>query len=584
MSIVRGNTRAFMRHFVTEFQTLFDSVENYSGGDVITLLKEGFSYKVADTDAEDYHLTTKNGTRLYCVRPEGGFSLAQWGVKPGDASWTETAQAAIDRLLDSGESFVRIPAGHFIFSQLRLFNSSGSSRAQRGKFKIVGAGNMSHSDIYNGESVGDFYGTLIEIQGGDPAESGIVLASGDGKQRRGQIEDLTIIYGGTGYAIDARYIPFLEMRNVSVRITNEDGKAINIEDSWGGVLDRCIMRPDKSIVSKAHGVRFGSTLFAGNWKMRDCVVDYFDVNIWFDGGANFANVIIENSWFQKFRRHGILCEAPLWNLVLRDEYMETSGSLFDDPAGAASDAYIKIDSSGKVANFEIDGGFFLGGTTSEAWVTEPLIDLTNVKQAKFSRIKYLRPYAPLVNLNSDCILKIDGIDVTHDGADNLPVGPLFMITAMSGFHPKIELNRATISDTSKLAWVDENEIATSQNDCVGMHPRGGFSRGLVPVTIGLGSNFTWSTSVVRPLAIKVNASAGAAGTVPVAVKLLPASGETAGSEYIVFNGADSTQDVLLRNGQNSTNMASVRPGECAKCYADPASNQWMILISTIQVG
>lgn len=557
---------------------LLASEDVYPEGTYVRTKKEGFSYLVAAAAATDHHVTNAGGTKFYCQRPAGGFDLTQWGVVPDDVTTTATAQAAIDALLETGEQFARLPAGNFIFSQIRLFNSSGGDRAQRGKFTLRGAGSLGHTEVRDGTANGDFYGTRIEIQGDDAADDGILLASGDTTQRRCGLEDLTVIYGGTGYAIDARYVPFLELRNVSVRITAAGSKAINIEDCWGGLLDRFIAIVDKDITSTVHGLRFSATLFSGNFKIRDSIVDRFDNSIWIEGANSFANFVLENTLMQKFQSYGLLCEAPIQNLVLRDEYME---------ANTAPPNYVKISpASGNVVNFEVDGGLFLGGVTASSWITGPVIDLENVKQAKLSRVRFLNPWGPLVHLRDDCVLCLDGVDASHAGASNLPTGPTYMITAASGFYPKVEMRRSTITDNAKLAWADETAIALSRLDGHGLNPRAGFSRGLLPVTIGLGSAFSISTETVRPMSVLVSATAGAAGAAPVAVRLLPATSSSVepGTETIVFNSASSTQDVLIRNGPDNTTIATVQPGEVATCYADPDNDQWIVSVSTFSVG
>lgn len=563
------------RKFARDFAALDASSETFAAGDIVTLRKEGFAYEVLDPISTNQHLTTTAGVKLKCLRPRDGYSLMQWGVQPDDVTTTAKAQAAIDALLEMGERFARLPAGNFTFTQLRLYNAAGSTRAQKGKFKLIGAGAMSLPDVYYGTDDGAFFGTRITIEPAVASDDGILLASGDTLQRAGGLEDLTLIYGGTGYAIDARFVPFLELRNVSVRITDAAGAALNVEDCWGGVLDKFQAAADEGLVSTARGVRFSATLFAGNLKIRDSVIENFDINLWFDGGQAFANVIIENTWFQKFGTNGLLCESPIWNLVLRDEYMESD---------SVSTGYIVIDSAGAVSNFEMDGGFFLGGSSAAAWTTSPLIDLKNVRQAKLSRIKVYRPWSPLVHLHDACMLTIDGVDIQHDAVENLPTGPTYMITAEAGFYPKVLLSRSWITSTSKLEWADETEIALSRIDGDGMHPRGAFSRGLVPVTIGLGAAWTWATTTVRPGSIIVSATEGAAGAAPVAVRTLPATGEEEGAEYLIFNSAASTQDVLIRNAQDATNIATVQPGEVARCFADPVNDQWIIVVSTFVVG
>lgn len=570
---------------IRQFQTIdaleLDAVLSYSGGSAVIageqihVLAGPWSYTVADAGATDHHLTTAGGVKLYCNRPDGGFCLTQWNVKPDDVASTARAQAAIDALLETSEQFVRLPAGNFIFTQLRLYNSSGSTRAQKGKFRLIGAGNLAFSDAYLGEAEGDFYGTRITIQGAFPIDDGIILADGSGQQRNTGLENLTVIYGGEGYAIRSVYAPFVDLRDVTVRITAAEGNGIQLEDCWGGVLDRVFLATDSAIVPLGHGLNFSETVFAGSFKIRDAIIDNWNTCVLIDGAGQFTNLLFENVWLQKFETFGLRCLAPIWNMVLRDVYMESDRT---------PSVYIKLDGASVIRNFEIDGGFLLGGDTVTAWPVGPLIEFNNVNQARLARLVVMRPWTPVAHLYSACDLTIDGLDVYHDATANLPTGPLYLFTASDGFYPKIEMNRAQKTTTSKMEWTDTEQIALSSLDGNSAKLRNQISRGLKMITIAQAAAYTWATEKVRPNSIWVTAIEGTPGAFDVAARLLPANTLEPGTELVVFNSAGSTQDCLIRNGQGSTNIATVQPGQVAHCYAEPGTDQWIVTVSTFSIG
>jgi hypothetical protein len=541
----------------------------------------------ADAPASNDLLTTAGGIKVRVLPTANGYDCLAWGVEVNNAASTARMQQAIDFILDTGLEELLAPAGHYVFTKLRLFQTSGGARKQRGKMSVRGQGRLGITETFRGTRVNPFYGTIIEITNPTASEDGLILASGNGLQRQIELENLSIIYNGTGYAIDARYIPEVKLRDVAVRITHAQGKVANVQDAWGAIFERCICAVDMDVVSTVAGFRYSATLFAGNLIFRDCVIDHFNDNVWLDGGTNFTNLVLQNTWLQKFRRHALLCQSPIWNLTLQDFYSETEAGLGTTAAntGLAASNHIKIDpASGSVVNFNVNGWYILAGDQTKSFHDDAIIDLRNCNQAVLNNVKVFRPWTPLVNLRSDCRLTIDGVDVQHDAVANLPTGPLSMITAASGFFPRVELNRSTMSASSKLRWFDPALVAVSQNDGHGAHLRSAFSLGLKPVTIGTGAAYTWSTEQARPLAIAVSATGGAAGTAPVAVRLLPASTLREGEQYIVINLPTSTQNALIRNDQNNTNIATVQPGQMAIGYADPVNNKWIVAVSNYSYG
>ncbi len=130
MSIIRGNTEKFTRRFVADLPTLLSSVETYIEGDTITLLKEGFTYEVAASEAADHHLSTACGTRLRVpAQPGRRPTLEQFGVKGDGSDETEAVQAAIDyihanRLGELGVGELTIKCNVVMKSDVRIVGTS----------------------------------------------------------------------------------------------------------------------------------------------------------------------------------------------------------------------------------------------------------------------------------------------------------------------------------------------------------------------------------------------------------------------------------------------------------------------------
>ncbi len=542
----------------------------------------GHRFAVVEDAPTGYHLETAGGVKLVVLEGANGYDLTAFGVVPSIADdQSAIAQAAIDALLELDAAGAYLPTGEYNLPGLRLYNEAGGDRAQRGKFRLRGAGNMGLDFAYRGTTdIGDIYGTVVDVTGADPADPGLSMAdSTDTDNRRGRLEGLTLVYGGTGYAIEADYCPFSEIEDVTVRCTSAGGGALSVKNSWGLVCKRFIAAADINLESAAVGVRYEPTLFAGNIVFDSCIVDHFQDCFELGGSANFANITFENTWPQKFLRYGVHVTAPLWGLFFNECYMESAGDIDDNP-GEYSEAYVKIDPSSPLRNLSVNGLFCTSGTQTEAWSDGAAVfDLENVQQAAIRDATYFRPWIPLVHIRSqDTMVELDGVSILHDNGGALP-GPVSMVTGEPGVEGKVTINRGHINNETVFSWVDATIGAFGRHDHV-TAPLALALGAPLPVTITHAAPFSWGAAQPKPISVLVTSNGGGDG----AVQLPALSGLASGDVRYVYVDAASTHGAILRNHSNSSIGLTVTAGQVARCVADPANDQWLVTAQDFVAG
>lgn len=498
------------------------------------------------------------------VRQYGGHPRADWfGALPGNSAAANTTalQGAVDYLLNTDADTLRIPSGKYDYTTLNCLDSGGTARAVRGKIRIVGDGQLSLSDTFG--STTQEYATILNCTSTD-GTNGIVMSDGTTTSRRVIVEGVTVIYGGTGYAISCDYCPEAAVRDVSIRITSATGKAMFVQDAWYFLGERIVAMCDTGVTSTVAGVTFDATLFAGNVKFSDCIFNNFNDCFYIAPSANFTNVILDNCGPQKFHRYGVFCEGPIWNLVLRDLYSET---------GSGTNCVKIAPTSGTVANFRIDGGFFLGGTNTTAWLTGAAVDLANVGQYEMRGIKYRRPWTALVNHGSGVARgSIDGVNVTHDGTANLPAGPLYMLTGTMAKDGTVSLSNKEMTSSSKLDWFDDATHRVAQHDGIATIPNT-FSLGAIEEQALNVGNYDWNAADPRATVLLATVTGGGVS----AVKLPALSGLKKSNVRIIVSAPSSTQGLVVRTHANTNVGYTISAGEAAICIADPDNSKWMVL-------
>lgn len=526
-------------------------------------------YEVAAAAATDHHVTTAGGVKLYVLPGVNGYNLGAWGIAENDISETSKFQAAIDALLELDVAEAYMPAGHYVFDQIRLYNSGGGTRAARNMFKLRGAGQLSQLNTYRGETINDFYGTILDIQPTTASDNGILLAENDTLQRSGMMEDISVIYDGTGYALDMRYMPHHRMRNVSIRITNVAGNGVDVRDSWGGLWERVYIITDVSLVGTGVGMEWRAALFAGNFELNNCQIDGFSDAFYANAGTNFANLIFKNTWFQKFQRYGFYCTSPLWNITFENCYVESAGNT-DNVASEYADSYFKIaPASGSVINVRARGLYVITGTASAQWSDGAVFDLEDVENIELRQIRYYRPWQPLLHMRSEMDVEMAHISVSHDAPANLS-GLVNMITQAGSFRSNITLSTKSITSHANLAWYDDTVMNV-----------GSLEYALVPGQFALGlrhdesvsaTAFNWHATDPQQIIANVTATGGGDG----AIRLPGFSTVLDGDVRIVICDSTSTRGLILRDSANADLGYTLEAGQAALCIADTVNSAWTV--------
>lgn len=474
----------------------------------------------------------------------------------GNGATDDTAalQAAIDATLQSDHKTLFVPAGKYNFTTVRLYLDDVDTRPDDGKIRLLGDGSFTRQTTYIGDDA--VYGTIFNCTSTDGTHGIVVNDRGAADWSLGvQLEQLSVIYGGTGYGVYVDYCPSFSMDNCAIRNTVAASSALFIKNVWNTWIRNSNFNCDDEITSTANGVDFNMSLFAGQTRFETCIIDNYNNNITLSG-VNYTNFVFEQCTIQKFVNNGIYIDAPVWNFTVRDCYMESNTGV----------SAIVSSASSYETNFTIDGLFILGGSTTAAWLTGPVIDLNAVRNYKISRVRFFRSWTTLLNLGSGVVQgTVDTISVQHDNVSALPTGPLYMFTADSAHQFNISgYDQPTVS--TKIEMLD---YATHANGA----PTNSYSAALnKPVFASLSaSTYNINAATIKPMVVVVTASSGGAS----AVNLPALTSINRGDVRYVFNQAASTQSVNIRT-HSGTTIHNILVGEAAMCIADPDNSKWLV--------
>ncbi len=543
----------------------------------------GHRYAVAEDAPTGYHLETAGGVKLIVIEgPSGWFDLTAWGVVPNIADdQSAIAQAAIDAILETRSMTGFLPSGWYHLPNLRLYNEAGSARAQRGKFRLRGTGKMDLDWAHRGEDgIGLAAGTVVDVTGTDLTVPGVSLSNGnDTDNRYGQLSDLSLVYGGTDFAVEMLYCPMSALENVTIRNTHAEGGALNARDVWGAELRGVNASAAEGVVSTASGFRHESSVFAGSLRFENCKVDRYRDCFEFAGTTNFSNVIFDNTWFQKFQRHALYATAPIWGVTINGGYMESAGNSASVPGEYAKE-FVKIDAASPLRNLSVYGVFLTSGTRNDPWSDGVgVFDLANVQQAAIRDVTYFRPWVPLVHIRSqDTMVELDGVSIYHDNGGALP-GPVSMVTGEPGVEGKVTINRGHINNDTVFNWVDANIGTFGRHDHV-TAPLALALGAPLSATITHAAPFNWGATQPKPISVFILSNGAADG----AVQLPSLSGVVAGDVRYVYVDGASTFGAILRNHSGSNIGLTVTAGQVATCVADPVNNRWLVTAQAFVAG
>jgi hypothetical protein len=487
---------------------------------------------------------------------------ALWaGVKLGGTDSTIPLQAWIDFVLSTYTQTALAPAGKYTFTTLDFTDSSGGSRATRGKIRLLGEGQLARADVFGQHT--DEYGTIFESSL-TTSENAFTFGNASIASAI-QLENLTVVYGGTGYAVHIDFCPEFEMTKTSIRCTANGSKALFLQDVWHGVLTRCIIMPDISLTSTVAGVTFDASTFAGSLKFENCIIDKFNDCVHLLPSTNFVNITFDNTSIQKYLRYGLFVEGPVWNLALNNCYMETFETAAISPIKIAP-------TTANVNNFIVDGLFVLGGTigASGGFITGPAIDLADVTTYSIKNVKYFRPWTPFLNVDANSHGVVSGINIQHDDVANLPTGPLYLFTGDA--NTEFSISNIDMSVSSKLVLFDPAADRVSQFDDQ-YTTNNAMSNGAIAFAAVSATAYDMANASPRPMVAIVTATGGGNGAIR-----LPRANTIKDSDIrYIMNDPASTQTVLIRNGSLNNTIYTLAVGDAAICLADNINDKWLII-------
>lgn len=484
----------------------------------------------------------------------------QFGANPSqtDADNTLALQAAINYTLLSPNFTLYIPAGTYGFTTLTTYDSvSVDERAKRGKIRIIGDGNFTGNDVFNYAYPSDNYGTVLVSS--ETSNNVIVASNNDTAVRYTSLEDFTLISVSSGYGIQAEYCPEFRMERVSVRVNNVLGSGALIKDAWFGNMHQCIIDLDSGLTpTSGAGVEFGSTLFAGLFTVSETHIDNFYDCVWFNGGANWANYMFRDSALQKFHRYGCNIETSLWNIGFRNHYTESGQGVSGIYANKAT---------GDIKSLSIDGLFCLGGSSTVAWLSGPMLDFQTVSNYSIKNVMYFRPYHAFLNCDNNTGGVKGTVENYSTKSDSGTVGAFFHFTG--DVIPSISSYNI---DTPAVADLVDPGAGYAQSFD---------SNGLVATNQSFGITHSVSLNATsydiknadpRPSVVVVESTNGAGNAAGV---ILPNSTIQDASVFRVINTRASVAEVNIRNG-SSVNVYKLKSGEGAVCMNDSGNDVWVI--------
>ena len=185
-----------------------------------------------------------------------------------------------------------------------------------------------------------------------------------------------------------------------------------------------------------------------------------------------------------------------------------------------------------------------------------------------------------MHLETATNLTIDGAQAYHDGVTNLPTGPLNLVTCATGVRARVELNRAQITDSPRIAWYDPDAVAVSQLDGTFHRFEGSFVRPMKMIALANGGTYDQGQAKPRPNNAFVTITGGTPLSDPAGYRLGLATWFPDGTEMVVFNDAASTQNLYIRNAQTFAGFYSLAPGDGCTCYSDATNNRWIVVPTT----
>lgn len=530
---------------------------------------------------------------------------AEWGgACPNDPAAATpnrvTIQAMLDFLLGSSEirrAALTLGDGKFyINGELKQFDLfDPEDRASRGKIRIEGQGQLSLTDGQAAEGAAhrNEYGTILyftHLSGEHGLNWSPDNADGTYKRRFCGARSLSIDYAGTGYGIHAHSCPEMYAENVTVRCRGQASNGVYARNNWNADWRGMVICAIKDAGNTGKGLVVYNDILGGNFTF-DGVINGFGICFYQPpGSAKITEIRLRSGAIQKWTTKGILIEGQVGAMEL-GTYAETG----------LGGGFFAVSASGFVSTLNGESFFILGGDEDGPWMTEPAFDLRNVATGRLACLDILRPWMGIV-MQRDSKVTIENVTVRAAGA-TLPAGPLYLLqggryeeadkdaqgnlpggAAVGDEIPGETFNVANIDipNDPRIALYDQSKHRLTQFDgSIAMHHNVSVGK-FKEVTIAGGVAYDMGNDPDKPGGIVAFQDS----TSLTSVRLPAASGHTVGLVRTVVNKAGSSGDIALKDGANTTTIATVPPGWKAVCWILDIGGvrKWMLELSQVVIA
>lgn len=533
------------------------SFDGVSGGGIETLTFE------APPIAGDYKIYGENITVL------GNFGTS---VNPmhdgalGDGSTDDTTdlQKAINRASFSETTAIKIPPGHYIYSQLFFYFDSGDNPGynpdvkRHARIQFLGSGYLDKTNLQNKNF--DF-GTILETT--ETTGNGLIVASdaeGHSTSPTGKnflIKNMTLSGDTTGYIIEVAGCPGVTFEDVSILQESNTGSGVYAVSVWFGRMKNTLILSTGS-VSAGSGILWGSDDNAGLFKISDnsLISGFFD-NIRVSSSNAFDSFVIKDSAIQDHANYGIYISATGGFRTFSVNNVHFESSEVHQSHIRFQNASIKI--------LSIKNSYFLCGTGTVEHTAAEAIDIEEVGQVAIENNYIFRLYNTFLNIDNVFSGKTVGYarnnQFIHDNSGSV-TPTVFLFT---GEIPNLEdniytgqnagLTAASPYQLQEYGVVDLPPITIDNNTAAPFFGAMGF--GTVHVETGQsgtyqtrlnGDNVVYDITNTENSVVEVNNDPS--NVVP-------------GRAFLIANNSSSVGFINVKNSSDSSDVVQILAGEWA---------------------
>lgn len=281
----------------------------------------------------------------------------------------------------------RCGPGHGYYNEVYLYYDAAlnpgfdtiASPQRDGKFRIVGAGNLTVTDM---RTYNPGYGTVLEALG-----DGLVVSRVAGSPfpaRKLELAHLTLVANKSGqYVVEAANCPFMELDHASILQRHTAGHGILAKNTWGLKLTASLIQGQgRSGVVTGDGIVSGiaAGTAAGGLASINSVIDGFRDNFsWVSG--TWDVMLFINTWFQSSWRYNLNFQADIVNVLILE------GCHFE---GTDRTADIKGNSSIRHLAMR-DCYNLMGDAAGVSHISDVSIDLTSIETFTIDGLHAFRP-------------------------------------------------------------------------------------------------------------------------------------------------------------------------------------------------